>query len=82
MAGEPKPEGGNPTADAFWFFGVLVILIGLWYFSGGPGKADLRGLFLSPPEPLGSGEAYGPQFGESTTTIERVQAPPTLEYTN
>lgn len=78
MAEEKK--GGSAADDALWFFGILAALIALWYFSGGPGRADLRGLFLAPPDPLGSGEAYGPTFGEdyapaSTSTFE---APPPL----
>ena len=73
MADEEK-KGSTPTEDAFFFFGALAILIALWYFAGGPGKADLRGLFLAPPAPLGTGEAYGPQFGATTTP--KVEAPP------
>jgi len=73
-----EPTKGNPTEDAFFFFGALAILIALWYFAGGPGKADLRGLFLAPPAPLGTGDAYGPQFGESTST-PKVEAPPTFQ---
>ncbi len=66
MADEPK----GPTAgeSAFFFFGSLAVLVVLWYFAGGPGKTDMRGLFLSPPIPLGSGDAYGPQFGKDATT--------------
>ncbi len=52
--------------DAFVFLGILAILVALWFMSGGPGKADLRGLFLAPPAPLGSGEAYGPQVGTTS----------------
>jgi len=69
-----EPTKGNPTEDALWFFGILAILVALWYFAGGPGKADLRGLFLAPPAPLGTGDAYGPQFGATTTP--KVEAPP------
>lgn len=65
MADEPKAD---VMGDALWFLGILAVLIVLWYFAGGPGKTDLRGLFLAPPAPLGSGDAYGPQFG--TTTME------------
>lgn len=75
MADEPK--GPSVTEEAFMFFGALIILVILWYFAGGPGKTDLRGLFLSPPQPLGSGDAYGPQFGASTTP--KVDAPATFQ---
>jgi len=78
MADEPK--GATPAEDALWFVGILAILVLLWYFSGGPGKADLRGLFLAPPAPLGSGEAYGPQFGSSTVQEESAPAEDTSEY--
>lgn len=57
--------------DDVWFVvGGLAILIVLWYYMGGPGKTDLRGIFLSPPAPLGNGEAYGPQFGDTSTTTQ------------
>ncbi len=68
-----EPTKGNPTEDALWFFGILAILVVLWYFAGGPGKADMRGLFLAPPQPLGSGDAYGPQF--DATTTPKVEEP-------
>jgi len=58
---------GNPVEDALWFIGILAVLVVLWYVAGGPGKADLGGLFLAPPAPLGTGESYGPQFATSTT---------------
>jgi hypothetical protein len=75
MADEPK--GSTPTQDAFMLLGALAILVLLWYFAGGPGKADLRGLFLAPPTPLGTGEAYGPTFGDETpTTSQQLEQPP------
>lgn len=61
MADEKKHD---PINDAYFIFGVLAILIVVWFAAGGPEKADLRGLFLAPPPPLGSGEGYGPQIGE------------------
>ena len=73
-----KPAGPSVTEEALMFFGAMIILAALWYFAGGPGKTDLRGIFLSPPEPLGTGDAYGPQFGESTTT-PKIDAPAQLE---
>lgn len=50
--------------DALFFFGMLAILVVVWFLSGGPGRADLRGIFIAPPAPIGSGDAYGPQVGE------------------
>jgi len=41
-------------------------LIALWWVQGGPEKADLRGIFLAPPPPIGTGDAYGPQIGTTT----------------
>jgi hypothetical protein len=80
MADEPQV---STTDDALWFFGVLAILIGVWYFAGGPGRADLKGLFLAPPQPLGSGEAYGPTFGgtetETASTTQTIEEPAPLQ---
>lgn len=70
MADEEKKY--DAMGDVWLFVGFLVILVALWYAAGGPGKADLRGLFIAPPQPLGSGAAYGPQIGSST---EQVSAP-------
>lgn len=64
---EEYSEGGSVMDDLYWFLGILAVLIVLWYFAGGPGKADLRGIFLAPPEPVGTGEAYGPTYGEGST---------------
>ncbi len=74
MADEPK--GPTGVEDGLLFIGGFILLVIIWYFAGGPGKADLRGLFLAPPPPLGSGDAYGPQLGSSTpNSAEYVQAP-------
>jgi hypothetical protein len=71
MADEEKKPSSSVTEDALFVFGGLAVLVVVWYLLGGPGRADLKGLFLAPPAPLGSGEAYGPQFGEpSTTTLQ------------
>ncbi len=49
--------------------GGMAVLIFLWFMAGGPGKADLRGLFLAPPAPLGPGDAYGPQIGQPNPNV-------------
>ncbi len=64
--------------DVYMFLGFMAILVAVWYFAGGPGKADLKGLFLAPPAPLGNGEAYGPTLG-STTPADTTNAAPAPE---
>lgn len=65
-----KEAGHDPMKDLYFVLGGLLILIVLWFFSGGPERADLRGIFLAPPPPLDSGDAYGPQVGGSATSTE------------
>ncbi len=79
MADDEAPKG-SPMDDALWLIGGLIILIGAWFFVGGPGMADLRGIFLSPPQPLGDGGAYGPQFGEESQP-STFEGPPTFGTT-
>lgn len=67
MADDEKPKGGGPMSDLMFVVVGLVLLIVLWYANGGPQKADLRGIFLQPPAPLGGGNAYGPDTSSSTT---------------
>jgi hypothetical protein len=56
-------NAGPSDADMLLFvFGGFAALVAIWYFTGGPEKADLRGIFLQPPAPLNSGDAYGPQI--------------------
>ena len=62
MAEEEKKE--SPVQSALFVLGFLGLLVVLWFANGGPSRADLRGLFLAPPPPVGTGEAYGPQVGE------------------
>ena len=61
MAEEKKDEGREAVQLALFVLGSLAFLIALWYFTGGPSRADLRGIFLTPPPPLNSGDAYGRQ---------------------
>lgn len=69
MAEEKKPTGSD--YEIVWFvLGGLGILILLWWMTGGPERADLRGIFLSPPPQAGgTGDAYGPQVGEPNPYI-------------
>jgi hypothetical protein len=64
MAEAPKE---SPYEIVWFVVGILGVLIALWWVQGGPGKADLRGIFLAPPPPVGSGESYGPEFGTTTS---------------
>jgi len=81
MADDDK-KSGDPMNELYLFLGFMAILVALWYFAGGPGKADLKGLFLSPPAPLGTGEAYGPMFGNDASSTPKVEPPPTLDQNN
>jgi hypothetical protein len=59
MADEtPKTD---PLKDLYFFLAIVVIIVILWYASGGASRADLRGILLSPPQPLGSGNSYNPE---------------------
>lgn len=61
MADEKPSDGGGPMEVVFFVVGIFVVLGILWFANGGPSRADLRGIFLHPPVPLGTGGAYGPQ---------------------
>lgn len=74
MADDKAPEE-HPLSMVFFIVGGLAILITFWYLNGGAQYADLRGIFLAPPAPLGSGDAYGPQIGSSTPTTTQQTAP-------
>lgn len=64
-------SSGGHYEVLFFVGGILLLLVLLWYHNGGPGKTDLRGLFLAPPAPLGSGNAYGPQVGKPATSTRQ-----------
>ncbi len=63
-------EGGGTTdiEMLIFVFGGFAILVALWLWTGGAKHADLRGIFLNPPAPIGTGGAYGPIIKTSTTT--------------
>ena len=60
--------GGGPVEDLFFILGVIVVLVVLWFATGGNKKADLRGIFLHPPQPVGTGGAYGPTLQRFAST--------------
>ena len=53
--------------DAIFILGVIGVLIVLWFAQGAHKAADLTGLFLHPPAPVGQGGSYGPTIGTTTT---------------
>ncbi len=67
MADDHK-SGGGPLEDAIFIIGVIVVLVVQWVYTGGPSRADLRGIFIHPPAPVGQGGAYGPQIGKISTS--------------
>ncbi len=68
MADE-KPSGGGPLEDAIFILGLIGVLIVMWFATGGPSRADLKGIFLHPPRPIDQGGAYGPMPKIGSTTI-------------
>lgn len=67
-----EQHGNNPMSD-LWFIVLLIVgLVILWYANGGPQHSDLRGIFLSPPPPLGTGQSYGPQLGNPASSSAPV----------
>jgi hypothetical protein len=62
-------EESNPWEPALWLGGILFALFALWWVGGGPERdGGIRGLFVAPPPPIGSGEVYGPEIAPASTT--------------
>lgn len=58
MSGGGGGGGGWGALKGLLF--IIVILWVLWYFSGGPQRADVNsGAFMQPLAPLGNGQGYG-----------------------
>jgi hypothetical protein len=68
---DKKPAGQTAGQAALSVLGMIAILIILWFANCGPSRADLRGLFLAPPAPVGPGTSYGPQVGQPNPTIRQ-----------
>ncbi len=56
-----EKEKGSPMKMLWTVLGAMAILVVLWFASGAYKNADLRGIFLAPPAPVGPGGAYGPK---------------------
>ena len=55
-----KSLEGGWYAPLVWFVLILAGFWILWYYSGGPQRADVnQGPFLNPNAPIGDGQAYG-----------------------
>ena len=68
-----EEEGGGSPWETLWMLlGGIGILVVLWVAQGAKG-ADVRGIFLHPPPPVGTGGSYGPQIG-TTTTIQQYNS--------
>lgn len=63
MADDHKKEEGSPMQLLWMVIAFMAVLITLWFYSGAYKNADLNGIFLAPPAPVGPGDAYGPEFG-------------------
>jgi hypothetical protein len=66
------PSGGGPAEDAFFIIGILIVLFVIWIARGGYNAQNLRGIFLAPPPPLGTGNSYGPQLQTASTTNQQT----------
>ena len=67
---EEKKEGGQTAGQAaLSVLGIIAILVILWFANGGPERAELRGMFLAPPAPVGPGTSYGPDIGQPNPAI-------------
>jgi hypothetical protein len=62
MADEPKGE--DPMATLLLVLAGMGVLVFLWFASGAYKNADVKGLFIAPPPPVGPGGSYGPQIGQ------------------
>ena len=69
MAEEETKSTTTAGQAALSVLGIIALLVILWFANGGPQKADLRGLFIAPPAPVGPGNAYGPQLGQPNPNI-------------
>ncbi len=78
MADEHGSGGGSALEDLIFVVGFIVVLVVLWVYTGGPSRADLRGIFIHPPAPVGQGGAYGPQIG--TLSTSSISAPVALRW--
>lgn len=65
--------GGNDALNSVLFvIYILLFLIAVWFLTGGPKRANVRSIFLSPPAPFGTSTFIGlpgVSFGDSTPGV-------------
>ena len=66
MADDDKPKGTGPVGDLVFIVSIIAVLILLWFAMGARKAADIKGMFLHPPAPVGQGGSYGPTLGTTT----------------
>ena len=59
LIGSPK----TAEEELMWFFGVLVLMWIVWYFTGGPERAATAKPFIKPPDQQGQYEQYDAKRG-------------------
>lgn len=64
-------SGPGPMGDVIFIVSVIGILTVLWFATGARKAADVRGIFIHPPPPVGAGGSYGPQLGTTSATLQR-----------
>lgn len=57
--------------DVYYFLAIFAVLVAAWWVAGGPNMADLRGMFMNPLPPVGTGDAYGPTI--PATPVEQYE---------
>ncbi|HEY6019977.1 MAG TPA: hypothetical protein VIY48_08750 [Candidatus Paceibacterota bacterium] len=73
---DDKAPAHNPLRDLYFFIAFLVVVVILWYASGGPKRADLRGAFIGGPSWNDtSGAQQDPTFQGGS-----VAPPPQVQY--
>jgi hypothetical protein len=70
-----EKEAGSPFQLLWTVLAFMGILIFLWFASGAYKNADIKGLFLAPPPPVGPGGSYGPQLGEPNPNYPTNEQP-------
>lgn len=75
MADEKGGGGHNPLQDLYFFITFLVIVVILWYASGGPSRANLQSAFIGGPSWDQTNQPQQPTFQSGS-----VAPPPQVQY--